>query len=201
MNSMAVRGAFGRSLAPCELRSFGWCHDQGPPRSVFVVEQHRRELPAHVRHNRPACKAGASTRFSRRCGRTFRDLEGTERALHSAEIFVRGNSIASVELLFRQTGSNDVEAVERGFGGDAVVVPAPRERTISRMKCFFILATASWQPPGRRVCRCSFRPRFFDRFVAAATAAVSAACNRASRLRTRSFASRGLRQTTRRSPG
>ena len=67
-----------------------------------------------------------------------------------------------------QTGSNDVEAVERGFGGDAVVVPAPRERTISRMKCFFILATArSARSPMffshavlRPFCRCRHRRGF-----------------------------------------
>ena len=67
-----------------------------------------------------------------------------------------------------QTGSNDVEAVERGFGGDAVVVPAPRERAISRMKCFFILATArSARSPMffshavlRPFCRCRHRRGF-----------------------------------------
>ena len=96
-------GALGRSLALRKLRS--WRHDQGPHRPVFVVEQ--RKLPARVRYSRPACKAGVRpackagvrTRFSRRCGRTFRDLEGTERTLHGAEILVRGNGIASVELL------------------------------------------------------------------------------------------------------
>src|SRR5512132_1397462 len=131
-------------------------------------------------------------------------LQRTEGALDLSQALIRAHGGAGIEGLGRHGGAQDIEAVERRLGGDAGVIAGKRKIVVADGDAEVLgdLAAAehgtdAWPmaaapASGWRVRRMRAWMRSSSRSVAASSSL---------RLRARSSANAGLRQTTRRSPG
>ena len=136
-----------------------------------------------------------------------RVLDRAERAFGHLELLVGADGRARAESLGRAGGADDVEAVERGLGGDLVGLALVGEVAVGDLE-FEVLGDlelvddapdALADLAGVGVAQAAARPGRPSPWPCSSSASVEA--NSSARLRARSAATAGLRQTTRRSPG
>ena len=131
-------------------------------------------------------------------------LQGAERALDPGEAFVGADGRGVIERFLRQAGAHDIDSVERRLGGDRRRLAMEREARLADDEVE-VLGHLVPVDDGADLERNPASPRSglrARRTAAAMTArSFSVAASRSSRLRARSRARSGLRQTISRSPG
>ncbi|MYG28233.1 MAG: hypothetical protein F4213_19800 [Boseongicola sp. SB0677_bin_26] len=140
MDRQPAGGPLRAGLCLRALRDLGLLDRRAAPRpgalAVVVLEQHRREAPAHVPFHVEREHAHEHVRLHV-VGRAAVDrtdaqvgLRVPERALHARERLVRIDRGLRPHGLRSQAGADHVDAVEPGLGGDPVLAAAPGDAVV-----------------------------------------------------------------------
>ena len=138
-----VCGALCGGLPPGGFRRPGRLHRRVPlrpgARAVVVLEQERREAPAHVPFHVQGQHAKKHVRADMVGGvdvdRTDPEVAlcVAERALHAGERLVRVDGLRCAHGGGIQAGADDVDVVEPRLGVDPVLPPAPGDAVVGRV--------------------------------------------------------------------